>query len=459
MLAILKTIAKIFRWKCVGWLPDYLRRRRKSDVASKNITGSATDIVILIVDHFEPSRRDGKKGEKDVRLWCEKYSEIASKYRDSDGIHPQHSWFYRYDYPNFNCLNTLSEYVFKRFGEIDFHLHHGNDTSETFTKTMCDGVNWFNQAGAMIDRNDHNKRKFGYIAGNWALDNGRKDDRFSGVNNELEILKKCGCYADFTFPALSISSQPKTVNTIYYATDDPNPKSYDSGVDLRVKGKEVGDLVIFQGPLCIDWFSSYIEDASFETTTPFIKERLDFWLKADVHVKGRPMWKFIKLHTHGMQHREVFLGESLIEMFDELDKIRTNNIRLHYVNAREAYNIAKAAEAGESGDAGKYRDYVIGKPLNYYLYCNRPYIPTELKQNSISISFKENKDVIIKMKDSCLVEVKADELYDFTVIQDHDGLQQLHLNGKGMCKLMFESEGIKGLGLNAVVELPYQYRI
>ena len=33
--------------------------------------------------------------------------------------------------------------------------------------------------------------------------------------------------------------------------------------------------------------------------------------------------------------------------------------RLHYVTARELYNIIKAAEAGMTGDPSLYRDYVI----------------------------------------------------------------------------------------------------
>jgi hypothetical protein len=35
---------------------------------------------------------------------------------------------------------------------------------------------------------------------------------------------------------------------------------------------------------------------------------------------------------------------------------------LHYVTAREAYNIVKAAEAGEQGDPGRYRDYLLPPP-------------------------------------------------------------------------------------------------
>jgi hypothetical protein len=36
--------------------------------------------------------------------------------------------------------------------------------------------------------------------------------------------------------------------------------------------------------------------------------------------------------------------------------------RLHYVTAREMYNIAKAAESGKSGNAGGYRDFSVSPP-------------------------------------------------------------------------------------------------
>jgi len=36
--------------------------------------------------------------------------------------------------------------------------------------------------------------------------------------------------------------------------------------------------------------------------------------------------------------------------------------RLHYVTAREMYNIAKAAEAGERGEPGDFRDFRIPAP-------------------------------------------------------------------------------------------------
>ena len=38
------------------------------------------------------------------------------------------------------------------------------------------------------------------------------------------------------------------------------------------------------------------------------------------------------------------------------------NYVLHYVSAREMYNIAVAAEAGKTGNPGEYRDFKIPRP-------------------------------------------------------------------------------------------------
>ena len=35
-----------------------------------------------------------------------------------------------------------------------------------------------------------------------------------------------------------------------------------------------------------------------------------------------------------------------------------------YLTAREAYNVAKAAEAGHAGDPAAFRDHVLGPPAS-----------------------------------------------------------------------------------------------
>jgi hypothetical protein len=44
---------------------------------------------------------------------------------------------------------------------------------------------------------------------------------------------------------------------------------------------------------------------------------------------------------------------------------------LHYVTARELYNMIRAVEAGETGEPNEYRDYCIGPPS----YDSSPDIP------------------------------------------------------------------------------------
>ena len=39
-------------------------------------------------------------------------------------------------------------------------------------------------------------------------------------------------------------------------------------------------------------------------------------------------------------------------------------IKLHYMTAREAFNVVKAAESGKDGDPESYRDFAIAKYRN-----------------------------------------------------------------------------------------------
>jgi len=51
-------------------------------------------------------------------------------------------------------------------------------------------------------------------------------------------------------------------------------------------------------------------------------------------------------------------------MFSDLERRYNDGVRyaLHYVTARETYNIIKAAEAGKTGNPGEYRDFLVPPP-------------------------------------------------------------------------------------------------
>lgn len=340
---------KILRWKMYIWLPDYISQK----FAHKEKTPSLVHIMFMTVDHYEPGM--GTKGAEINRSWLNNYRILADSHKDSYGRVPQHSWFYSYDHKNDQVMMDLSQFVLKGYGEIEFHWHHSKDNNVIFPEKLEDGVKWFNSYGAMIDVNG--QKSFAFIHGNWSLDNA-KGENSCGVSRELEILKSKGCYGDFTFPAFGDASQPRKVNSIYYASDDERNKSYDSGSDAKVGVNNKG-FMIFEGPLSLNDYGA------IETDPYPDEQKIDGWIKSNIHVKGRPDWIFIKTYTHGIQSRKLFFSKVVDNMYSYLENhYSSGKYRLHYVTTREAFNIVKAAEDGKSGDPHDYLNYKIGLPVN-----------------------------------------------------------------------------------------------
>jgi hypothetical protein len=174
-------------------------------------------------------------------------------------------------------------------------------------------------------------------------------------------------------PSAPDPCQTRTINQIYYASDIPGQsKSHDTGVPVQVGKPASGDMMMIQGPLGFRWNSRKfgilprIENADVRTSCPPTPDRIDGWVNAGVHVRGKPEWTVIKVHTHGTQERDMdtLLGAPMRRAFEYL-QTRYNDGKqwqLHYVSGRELYNIIKAAEAGETGAPGQYRDYLIPRP-------------------------------------------------------------------------------------------------
>jgi len=360
----------IYEKKMHIWLPDYVVGLMRKNFARTENNGPK-HIIFAFVDHYEPyfATNSDEKAEKRVRAWVDGYPRTASSHVAADGTHPQHTWFYpqemlRNDLLFMKEISCLSR---KGFGELEMHLHHSDDTSDSFRQKIED----WKEACGHVEGNG-GRRKLAYIAGNWALDNSRLENglNYSGVNDELRVLKEEGCFGDFTFPSLGHTSQPAKVNSLYYAIDDPfKPKSYNTGIDLEVGKKQTGDLLIAEGPLAVVWyyfsekFRPSLDDGNICDTYPPFKERVDTWIDCNIHVKGQPNWVFVKIFTHGCEDWTipVVLGEPMDEMFTYLETKYNDGEEyiLHYVTAREFYNIAKAAEAGMNGNPNDYRDFII----------------------------------------------------------------------------------------------------
>ena len=129
--------------------------------------------------------------------------------------------------------------------------------------------------------------------------------------------------------------------------------------------------MLIQGPLALNWqrrkwgIFPRLENGEISAMNPPTPSRVDLWARQQIHVLGRPEWTFVKAHTHGCvdQNADVFLSGQRQWRSHLHGKYNDGTSWcLHYVTAREMYNIARAAEDGMTGNPGEYRDYEIKPP-------------------------------------------------------------------------------------------------
>jgi len=354
------------------WLFSYIKQ-----LACKPKVDGPIHVMFCFVDHYEPQwkNRDNIELERArVDRWCKDYPEMAKQHKDADGHMPKHCFFYPEEEYRHEHLAKLSNMCYHGFGEIEIHLHHDNDTAENFTKSITNFANTLHHDhGALPVHPETGQIMYAFIHGNWALDNSLPNGYMCGINNELALLKQTGCYVDMTLPATPSPAQTSKVNAIYYATGkDGQCKSHDQGVDVEVGKAASGDLMLIQGPIGVNfkWRTAkglpHVENADVRKSCPPLKSRIDQWVSSHIHVKGKPEWIFIKIHTHGAQEgdMETLLGQPRHDMHSYLETKYNDdeNYILHYVSSREMYNIAKAAEAGKNGNPNEYRDFILPKP-------------------------------------------------------------------------------------------------
>jgi hypothetical protein len=97
---------------------------------------------------------------------------------------------------------------------------------------------------------------------------------------------------------------------------------------------------------------------------PATAKRVDAWVRAAVHAPGRPDWIFVKVFGHAISSdgdAEAALGPDFDSALRHLETRYNDGARyvLHYVTAREAYNIVRAAMDGRGGDPDAYRDWDV----------------------------------------------------------------------------------------------------
>lgn len=348
------------------WLPQYIAQT----LALRKKAPAPRHILFCFVDHFEPDWNEADIGlqRKRIDTWMEQYPAVADRHKDADGKYPQHTFFYPAEMYLAEHLDKLSELCRAGFGETEIHLHHDGDTAVTLKEKLIRAREDFLRHGLIGKDRGTGDPAYAFIHGNWALNNSRPDGCWCGVDNESGVLAETGCYADFTYPSAPSDTQPVTINRIYYDVHQGR-KSHDTGQEVAAGQAVNGKLMLIQGPLCLNWKNRKggliprIENSDVTGNNPPGKDRVDLWVSRNICVKGREEWIFVKVHTHGAVERNsgALLGRPMDGMLTYLEE-KYNDGRehiLHYVTAREMYNIAKAAEAGLSGDPNEYRDYLI----------------------------------------------------------------------------------------------------
>ncbi len=358
------------------WLEDYLR-----GIAVRRRVGThepVTDIMVCVADHYEPRwiTEDLELETERVSRWSRDLPKALSGRRDSDGKLPQHSFFYPYEEYREPLLDQLTQLCADGYGEIEVHLHHGHDTEATLKTQLDDFVQLLHgRHGALGTHVETGAPGYAFIHGNWALNNSGGSSEVCGVNNEIKVLLETGCYVDMTLPSAPSPTQVNVANRIYYATSSVSePAGHKTGERVKVGGcvPSANHLMLITGPLGLNWrrrkhgILPRIENGELADNAPCDTHRIGLWEKLSSAVEGRPSWRFIKLHCHGVQEKDhsIMLGSECTEMYLELERQFRDRAgyRLHYVTAREMYNIARAAEAGEVGNPNDYRDYVYKPP-------------------------------------------------------------------------------------------------
>ena len=340
------------------FLPDYVRWTFTTTPASP----APKHIFVLFTDHWEPDYDLAK-----ARRWADRYTALASRHRDRDGRPPQHTWFYPGEQYAPAILDLLRNLTIAGLGEVELHYHHKNDTEASLRAKLQQAIVEFQQFGFL--KTASGDTRFAFVHGNFGLDNSIGPG-MCGVSTELKLLRELGCFADFSLPSVYRDSQPDIVNAIYAAKDDDSPKSYRTRLPLSRLRDGSADLMMFEGPLVfaptlnVRRLLLDLDDGNIHAVMPASAARVERWVRANVHVPERPDWIFIKLWAHGVstaEDEEEVVGPHFDEMLTELERHYNDGTHyvLHYITAREAYNLAMAASRGVAGLPAQYADIGI----------------------------------------------------------------------------------------------------
>jgi hypothetical protein len=331
------------------WFVPYLKNRLRKALRP----AKPKRAWVAITDHYEPLGMGAsiETALGRVAQWREKWPRIAGDApRDAAGQCPQYSFFYPQEEYRRDILDGIAEMVRLGVGDVEVHLHHDNEQRDSFMRKVTEFCHRLTDDHGLL-RQQNGRTVFGFIHGNWALDNSRPDGKCCGLNGEIALLRELGCYADFTMPSLPSATQGRVVNQIYWCTNnqDNRPKSFDRGIEATMGGGRRGDLLMITGPVGLRFRGRLMprletgEIAGYDMPT---SARINQWFDLAPTI-GEDL--FLKLYTHGAQdkNRESLLngspGGGLGGLFRWLaEEADRRGIEIHWATAWQMYQAADA---------------------------------------------------------------------------------------------------------------------
>jgi hypothetical protein len=333
------------------WLPPYVADRTRSFFGGGS--SAIRHVWLTVADHFEPfwNHGDTETALRRVQAWRKRWPEIAADaIRDHGNAPPRYTFFYPVEQYHPEILDSLAEMTEEGIADVEVHLHHDGERREDFIDRIRKFCDCLIERHGLLRRVDGRSR-FGFIHGNWALDNSLPNGRWCGLNDEITLLRDLGCYADFTMPSGASPTQAHTLNSVYWCTDDPcEPKSYDRGVPVRAGEKTSGDLLMIPGPLGLRWKGRVLprletgEIAAYDPPTTYRARR---WFDLAPRIGEHA---FLKLYTHGAteSNRELLLGEGLRDLYQVARaEAERRGACIHFVSAWQMYLAIEAINLGQ----------------------------------------------------------------------------------------------------------------
>ena len=330
------------------WLGSYWRSRGERRRRRRSFP---RHVYFCIADHHEPfgGQRDEALALDRTRRWCAGYRRAIANHCDSDGRPPRHTYFYPAEEYSADVVAMLDALCREGLGELEVHLHHDNDNAANLRKTLLDFVRILHDRhGALRGDPSNGQLLYGFVHGNWALDNSRPDGRWCGVDDELSVLAETGCRFDMTMPSAPSDTQTRKINSLYFSKGRAGcRKSHDDGRDVAVGNwARPGEILMIQGPLGLNWRDARlgvvprIETGEISFDARPSATRVSLWRELAPAVLGAPDHLFIKAHMHGATERSLrmLFDEGGFDMlWSELERQYRDRdgCRLHYVTAWE----------------------------------------------------------------------------------------------------------------------------